>query len=92
VSRAGASGRGLLLDGFRRHDLLTYASAISFQILSAIIPFLLFVLGVAGSPMGRFTNQPVVRVGIAREPKMRCATLVTSSGSSSAPRTGPSWC
>jgi membrane protein len=37
-----------LLDGFKRHDLLTYASAISFQILTAIIPFLLFVLGVAG--------------------------------------------
>lgn len=38
----------LLLDGFKQHDLLTYASAISFQILTAIIPFLLFVLAVAG--------------------------------------------
>src|SRR5665213_2676936 len=37
-----------LQDGFKQHDLLTYASAISFQILTAIIPFLLFVLGVAG--------------------------------------------
>jgi membrane protein len=37
-----------LLDGFKQHDLLTYSSAISFQILTAIIPFLLFVLGVAG--------------------------------------------
>jgi membrane protein len=37
-----------LLDGFKRNDLLTYASAISFQILTAIIPFLLFVLAVAG--------------------------------------------
>jgi uncharacterized BrkB/YihY/UPF0761 family membrane protein len=37
-----------LLDGFKRHDLLTYASAISFQILTAIIPFALFVLAVAG--------------------------------------------
>ena len=37
-----------LLDGFERHDLLTYASAISFQILTAIIPFALFVLAVAG--------------------------------------------
>lgn len=36
-----------LLDGFKQHDLLTYASAISFQILTAIIPFLLFALGVA---------------------------------------------
>ena len=37
-----------LLDGFEQHDLLTYASAISFQILTAIIPFLLFVLAAAG--------------------------------------------
>jgi membrane protein len=37
-----------LLDGFKQHDLLTYSSAISFQILTAIFPFLLFVLGVAG--------------------------------------------
>ena len=37
-----------LLDGFKKHDLLTYASAISFQILTAIIPFLLFVLALAG--------------------------------------------
>ena len=47
----GARGRELaraLLDGFKRHDLLTYASAISFQILTAIIPFALFVLAVAG--------------------------------------------
>lgn len=39
---------GAVLDGFKRHDLLTYASAISFQILTAVIPFLLFVLGLAG--------------------------------------------
>src|SRR5690349_11419556 len=38
----------LLMDGFKRNDLLTYASAISFQILTAIIPFLLFILAVAG--------------------------------------------
>jgi membrane protein len=47
----GARGRELaraLLDGFKRHDLLTYSSAISFQILTAIIPFALFVLAVAG--------------------------------------------
>ena len=37
-----------LQDGFRQHDLLTYSSAISFQILTAIIPFLLFVLALAG--------------------------------------------
>jgi hypothetical protein len=46
---AGARAVAALLDGFKRHDLLTYASAISFQILTAIIPFLLFVLGLAGS-------------------------------------------
>ena len=37
-----------ILDGFKQHDLLTYSSAISFQILTAIIPFVLFVLAVAG--------------------------------------------
>lgn len=37
-----------LLDGFKRNDLLTYSSAISFQILTAIVPFVLFVLAVAG--------------------------------------------
>jgi membrane protein len=37
-----------LLDGFKRHDLLTYSSAISFQIITAIVPFALFVLAVAG--------------------------------------------
>ena len=36
-----------LLDGFEDNDLLTYASAISFQILTAIVPFLLFVLALA---------------------------------------------
>ena len=37
-----------LYAGFKQHDLLTYSSAISFQILTAIIPFALFVLAVAG--------------------------------------------
>jgi membrane protein len=49
--RLGTQARELvraLVDGFEQHDLLTYASAISFQILTAIIPFLLFVLAVAG--------------------------------------------
>jgi membrane protein len=49
--QVGARARELthaLLDGFKRHDLLTYASAISFQILTAIVPFALFVLAVAG--------------------------------------------
>lgn len=38
-----------LLDGFKEHDLLTYASAISFQILTAIVPFLLSVMALAGA-------------------------------------------
>jgi membrane protein len=49
--QVGARARELglaLLDGFKKHDLLTYASAISFQILTAIIPFLLFVIALAG--------------------------------------------
>jgi membrane protein len=37
-----------LLDGFEQHDLLTYSSAISFQILTAVIPFGMFVLALAG--------------------------------------------
>jgi membrane protein len=37
-----------LLDGFKQHDLLTYSSAISFQILTAIVPFAMFVLALAG--------------------------------------------
>jgi membrane protein len=45
--RASEMARALL-HGFKHNDLLTYASAISFQILTAIIPFLLFVLAVAG--------------------------------------------
>src|SRR5918992_4443515 len=37
-----------LLDGFEENDLLTYASAIAFQVLTAIVPFLLFLLGLLG--------------------------------------------
>ncbi|MCW3066804.1 MAG: hypothetical protein JWN32_3976 [Solirubrobacterales bacterium] len=37
-----------LLDGFKQHDLLTYSSAISFQILTAVVPFVMFVLAMAG--------------------------------------------
>jgi len=35
-------------DGFIENDLLTYASAISFQIISSIVPFLLFACGLLG--------------------------------------------
>ena len=37
-----------VLDGYREHDLLTFASAIAFQILFAIIPLALFGLGLLG--------------------------------------------
>ena len=36
------------VDAYQEHDLLTYASAISFQVLSAIVPLLLFAFGVLG--------------------------------------------
>jgi membrane protein len=39
---------GEVVDGFHRNDLLTYASAIAFQILTAIVPFLLFLVGLLG--------------------------------------------
>ncbi len=39
--------RWALLDGFKQHDLLTYSSAISFQILTAVVPFVMFVLAMA---------------------------------------------
>jgi len=36
------------VDAYVENDLLTYASAISFQILSSLVPFLLFAFGVLG--------------------------------------------
>jgi uncharacterized BrkB/YihY/UPF0761 family membrane protein len=45
VTRGSATARRsvrALADAYVKHDLLTYASAISFQVLSAIVPFLLF--------------------------------------------------
>src|SRR4051812_17392915 len=35
-------------DGYARHNVLTYASAIAYQVLSALIPFALFALALAG--------------------------------------------
>lgn len=35
-------------DGFAEHRLLTYASAIAYQVISAIVPFALFALGLMG--------------------------------------------
>jgi membrane protein len=46
-SRLRASVRRFV-DAYVDNDLLTYASAISFQILSAIVPFLLFGFGLLG--------------------------------------------
>jgi membrane protein len=40
--------RRALLDGFKQHDLLTYSSAISFQILTAVVPFAMTMLALAG--------------------------------------------
>jgi membrane protein len=37
-----------IVSAFEEHDLLTYASAISFQILSALVPFLLFAVSLMG--------------------------------------------
>ncbi|MDQ6747388.1 MAG: YihY/virulence factor BrkB family protein, partial [Candidatus Dormibacteraeota bacterium] len=46
---AAAFGVGRsVVAGFSRNDLLTYASAISFKILTAAVPFFLFVFALAG--------------------------------------------
>ena len=37
-----------VIDGYARVDLLTYANAIAFQVLFALVPFVLFALGMAG--------------------------------------------
>jgi membrane protein len=38
-----------VLDGFGEHRLLTYASAIAYQVISALVPFALFSLALAGT-------------------------------------------
>lgn len=38
-----------ILDGFGEHRLLTYASAIAYQVISALVPFALFALALAGT-------------------------------------------
>jgi membrane protein len=38
-----------VLDGFGEHRLLTYASAIAYQVISALVPFALFALALAGT-------------------------------------------
>jgi membrane protein len=56
-------------DGFERNDLLTYASAISFQLLTAIVPFLLFGLAV----LGLLDLSDVWRADLAPEVKARAS-------------------
>ena len=48
VARRAHELRRALLDGFEQHDLLTYSSAISFQILTAVVPFAMTMLALAG--------------------------------------------
>jgi len=48
IARRANELRRALLDGFKQHDLLTYSSAISFQILTAVIPFVMTMLALAG--------------------------------------------
>lgn len=38
-----------VLDGFAEHRLLTYASAIAYQVISALVPLALFALALAGT-------------------------------------------
>ncbi len=37
-----------VIEGYNRVDLLTYANAIAFQVVFALVPFVLFALGLAG--------------------------------------------
>src|SRR4051812_6785708 len=37
-----------IVEGFHRHELIIRASAIAFRVLFALIPFALFLLGLAG--------------------------------------------
>jgi membrane protein len=48
VAQRARELRRALLDGFKQHDLLTYSSAISFQILTAVVPFAMTMLALAG--------------------------------------------
>jgi membrane protein len=60
-----------MLDGFERNDLLTYASAIAFQVLTAIVPLALFLLGLLGflelDGVWRDDLSPAVKERVSRE-------------------------
>jgi membrane protein len=52
-------------DAYESHDLLTYASAISFQIITALVPAIMFVFGL----LGFFSMQGVWRNELAPDVK-----------------------
>src|SRR4051794_35129889 len=56
-------------DGFREHNLLIYASAIAFRAFLAIIPLLLFAIGLLGflqlDEVWRSDILPDVRAGVS---------------------------
>jgi membrane protein len=58
-----------IVRGFEENDLLTYASAISFQILTAVVPFLLFVLALAqllhANDIWRLHLEPQVKANVS---------------------------
>jgi membrane protein len=66
--------RRALLDGFKQHDLLTYSSAISFQILTAVVPFAMTMLALAGL----LNLEDVWRDHVAPEISTRVSTDVFS--------------
>src|SRR3954471_24221597 len=66
-------------DGFARHRLLTYASAIAYQVLSALIPFALFALALAGllNLQSLWTNH--LRPTVARDASPELFALVNKT-------------
>jgi len=60
-----------VVNGFSRHRLLTYASAIAYQVLSSVIPFACFTLALAGvlnaDSLWRDDLAPKVLDGTSRE-------------------------
>jgi membrane protein len=77
-----------VLDGFKQHDLLTYSSAISFQIITAVVPFLMFVLALAGvlhlNSVWLNHVAPVIRTHVSAAVFSVIASAVTKAFSSRA--------
>jgi membrane protein len=66
IDRKGTRARAKLrafVDAYVANDLLTYASAISFQVLSSLVPLLLFTVGL----LGFFSLEGVWRDELARD-------------------------